>query len=242
MAVVSLVLALAAPARAEMPARRASKAAPAPAAQTAPATPLAATAPFATAPAPGAETIPPAVASRETGLRPGFDGALLLGPEFVNDATALKLRVDLERELLPLAPRVVLSTVLSAGVMHWSHDTTVTLVGVTTTTTASLDRFELVPSLRARLALTPRLSLHGDAGLGATFALTSAKTTSSLATVPALKATDQYAGMVLRFAVGGAFDLSERLRIGAELLGLNFHYGEGHGQSVTVLASASYRL
>jgi len=220
------------------PARRATApAARPPAARPDPA-PLAA--PLAAPPPGAALPAQPAPRSAAQALpRERWRGDLLLGIEHADGESALKLRADVERDLLPLAPGVVVSVLVSAGLVHSSDDESRTIAGVTTKAEATADRIELVPSLRVRFSPVPRVTLHADSGLGATYTMARGEVTAAGVTV---SSSSSAAGGVLRFGVGGSYDASERLRLSAEVLGLNFHYGEAKGRSVTLLAGAGYRF
>ena len=166
---------------------------------------------------------------------------LLVGPEMYDGATALKLRADLETDILPLAPRAMLSGVVSLGFGRWSKDETVAVLTERITTESSTNTFELVPSLRASVLAGKRMTLHADAGLGVFHARSTVETSASIPGV-SVKGSDSITGAVLRFGVGGHVDVNERFRVGAEALGLNFHFADGGATSVTILAGAGYRF
>lgn len=218
-------------AAAQAPAR---KPAAAPAAQPAPLRAVPPPAPPAaprTEAAPARAGLPPA--------EPGWRGDLLLGLELADGEEALKLRADLERAVAPLAPHAEVAVVLSAGLVHDSTESSTTVAGFTASAEASAQRFELVPALRFRMSPVPRLVLHADAGLGGTFTTARAEATAGGVTT---ETSDRSFGGVLRFAAGGAYQAGARVRVVAELLGVNFHYGDAKGRSVSVLAGAGLRF
>jgi hypothetical protein len=231
--------------RAKTPASKPAAVKPLPAATTAPAEAVPAAAPVPVSlqpvlPPPSAPAAAPRARSGTASLLgQRWQGDLLLGVELANGESAVKLRADLETELLPLARKVVLTGLVSLGLFHWGDDTSLTIAGITTSSEASSDRLELVPSLRARFAAAPRLTLHADAGLGLSFTRTAAEVRVAGSSQ---SQSDSAAGGLLRFGLGGSYEVSERVRISAEVLGLNFHYGQAHGRSVTLLAGAGYRF
>jgi hypothetical protein len=244
---------LAAPARAQTaPARRAKSAGPASTKSATPAAPAAAAAsePLPTivvAPPPAAPAaLAPSLAaepSREEPFSKRSRAALLFGPELVDDQAGMKLRADVETDLLPPSARSVLSWVLSASAAYRGDEATASLAGVTTTATATSVMFELVPSLRARLAVTPALSIHADAGLGGAFSTSKLETKTDVSgLVTRTSSSSSAAGMVLRCGLGAGYAVSERASVAVELFGLNAHYGDTRGRSVTVLAGLTYQL
>ncbi|ABS27634.1 hypothetical protein Anae109_3450 [Anaeromyxobacter sp. Fw109-5] len=237
-----------APAAATAAKKPAAKKAPvAPATPPAPATPekapAAATAPAIAAtpaaPEPPRPTFSPLPAGR-TLAGEAWRGTLLVGPEIYDGATALKLRADLETDLLPLAPRAMLSGVVCLGFARWSEDETTPLLDAQVTSEASTNTFELVPSLRTSVGVGRKGTLHADAGLGLFHARTSVET--SAPGLGSVKGSSSTTGAVLRFGVGGQLDVNPRLRLAAEAIGLNFHLADGGATSVTILGGAAYRF
>jgi opacity protein-like surface antigen len=181
--------------------------------------------------------------SREEPFAKRWRAALLFGPELVDDQAGMKMRADVETDLLPLSARSVLSWVLSASAAYRGDEATASLAGVSTTATATSVMFELVPSLRARLAVTPALSIYADAGLGGAFSTSKLETKTDVSgLVTRTSSSSSAAGMVLRCGLGAGYAVSERASVAVELFGLNAHYGDTRGRSVTVLAGLTYQL
>lgn len=263
--VLAAVVAASSAARAQTPPpRRATTAAKKPAVKR-PA-PIAPQAPAAAAQEPAAERVPaaapaaaqltpftpppPAEPAAFAALPPGrtltgsaWRGALLVGPEMYDGATALKLRADLETDILPLAPRAMLSGVVSLGFGHWSKEETAGALDARITTDASTSTFELVPSLRTSLLVARKVTLHADAGLGLFHARTDVETSATIPGVTvSAEGSASTTGAVLRFGVGGHVDVSDRMRLVAEALGLNFHLADGSATSVSILVGGAYRF
>jgi hypothetical protein len=172
-----------------------------------------------------------------------WHGTVLVGIDRLSGETGLAARVDLDTDLVPLGARGMLSAVLSAGYARFSSSDKRDLgFGMSTTTESSANVLDLVPAFRATLDVRPGVALHADAGLGLSYTSGSASV-KTVTPAGALSKSADASGMgsLLRFAVGGSFDLNPRASLGAEL-GLSPRYGETRGTSVTVLAAASYRL
>ncbi len=174
-------------------------------------------------------------------------GTLLVGLSHLSDEDGLAARVDLDRDLVslaPLAPRAVIGAMLSLGFSRWSSSkTTPLLPGYATELESSANLVDLVPAFRATLATSQLLSFHADTGLGLSYAFGSVttKAVAPAGTTVSAKAEASGLGSVLRFAAGGAYEVNPRLKLGADL-GLDLHFGETRGTAVTVLAAAAYRL
>jgi hypothetical protein len=244
---LALALAAAAPARAQTtpPPRHAKSAAPAPARTPAPAPAAEPLPTVVVAPPPAAPVAAIAAPSvREAPFATAWRAAVLFGPEFIDNQTGMRLRVDLERDVLPLSPRAALSLVLSASGTYLGDKTTTGspgLAAITVDSTATT--FELVPSLRARFEVTRALWLHVDAGLGGAFSTARVETKADvLGLVTTAKSSSSAGGVVLRGGLGGAYAVTERVSIGAELIGFNAHYGDTRGRTVTLLAGLGFKL
>jgi hypothetical protein len=174
----------------------------------------------------------------------------LLGFEFGNgDASysALKVRLDAERTLETLTPRTTLGLVLSLGMVHASDSKSISVPGGFGLPTVvslkwSANAFELVPSARLTFAFAPKLWVYGDGGLGIAYTASTGATLAvpGLGTVKA--GVSDGTGAVLRLAGGLVFAPTQDLRLGAELIGLDIHFGSGLGSSFSILATASHRL
>ncbi len=200
--------------------------------------------------APAQTTQPPPPTSNgqsSQGLR--IDG--LAGFEFVGGATGFKLRMDIEKEMAPLAPNMKLSVVLSLGLSHFGRSQSVygyydpfygRYSGATTWDWSS-NVFDLVPAVRFTIAAAPKLFFYGDAGLGLYYISTTWRYSNPLW---AFEASDSAVGAVIRLAPGVYFDVNDRMRLGAEL-GLNIHAGDWTNDwtdntTVTLLGALSYRM
>jgi hypothetical protein len=170
-------------------------------------------------------------------------GTLLVGLSHLSDQDGLAARVDLDTDLVPLAPRAVIGAVLSLGFSRWSSaSTTILMPGYSTELASAANLVDLVPAFRVTIATARPLSFHADSGLGLSYSFGSAttRTVTPTGTVSA-SASASGLGAVLRFAGGGAYEVKPGLKLGADL-GLDIHFGETRGTAVTVLATAAYRL
>lgn len=171
--------------------------------------------------------------------------AVLVGLDLGEGDTAFKARADLETSLYRLAPRTMLSGLISAGYMRGGEDPPAqTLFGITTDAKATSDVFELVPAVRVGYALLPRLGVHADAGIGFYYVSTSAKVTTSGGGLPPLSvsASDNGFGAVIRLAGGAAFEVSPNASVAAEVLGINWRRGDGSATTVSILMGVSFKL
>jgi hypothetical protein len=154
----------------------------------------------------------------------------LAGFELTDGETGLGLRVDGELPIQVLGPRIDLSAVGSLGYTRFS-DSASTGTGDYSQSTNIL---KLVPAARFSMPLAPRLGVHGDAGLGLYWARTSVET-------PLGGASADGVGVTMRFAAGSGYDVTEELRLGAELA-WNPYLGDLSSNTFSVLASLMYRL
>jgi len=197
--------------------------------------------PPATAPA---EAVAPAP-EPEALFGQSWRAAALVGLDLGEGDTAFKVRADLETPLYRLAPRTLLSGVLSAGYMRGGEDPPAqTVLGVTTDAKATSNIFEVVPALRVGYSVLPRLTLQADAGIGFYYFMANVKTTSSVPGFPPLSVNldDSGFGAVIRLAGGATFEVGPRASIAAEVLGINFRRGDGSATTVSILMGASFRI
>jgi hypothetical protein len=192
---------------------------------------------------PDAKAPPPTGAPSDRLAGSTWRGTLLVGLSHLSDRDGLAARVDLDTDLAPLSPRVMVGAVLSLGLSRWSSSQTTTLVpGSSMEAEATAYLVDLVPAFRATLQANRLISLHADTGLGLSYGFGSATTR---AVTPGGTVSSQTSssgvGSALRLAAGGAYHVAPRLKLGVDV-GLDFHFGEMRGTAVTVLAAAAYRL
>jgi hypothetical protein len=177
-----------------------------------------------------------APASYSSGVDSGLRFGGLVGFDFVDGETGLRLRVDGEMPLTRLAPNVTLEGVLSLGFTHFGKSQTANFV----TAETSSNVFDLIPAARFTFAMTPKFALYGDAGLGFYHISSSAKMSDSFSGTT-WEASTSGSGAVLRFAPGVYYLVDNRMRLGLEL-GLNLHMGDWSQDSVTLMGAFTYRI
>jgi hypothetical protein len=154
----------------------------------------------------------------------------LAGFELTDGETGLGFRADGELPIQALGPRIDLSAAGSLGYTRFS-DSVSTGTGDYSQSTNIL---KLVPAARFSMPLAPRLGVYGDAGLGLYWARSSVET-------PFGDASEDGVGVTMRFAAGSGYDVTEELRLGAELA-WNPYLGDFSSDTFSVLASLMYRL
>lgn len=167
--------------------------------------------------------------------------AVTLGWERDGDAKldGPRLGVELEKDLVALGTRGQLSFVTPVGWFHASDSVKASAGGVTVSSEATFDLFEVIPSFRASWTAVPRLRLFGEIGVGAAWATTSLKTSTSPASLVVTSSDAAFAG-VLRIAAGASFQLNDRLRLGVEIPTIHRRYGDSVSQTFTFSAFAAY--
>lgn len=190
---------------------------------------------------------PPAAGSSST--RPdGIDFAVLAGGEWGGSGYgALRLRGDAELDLRrELAPGFRLGGVLSIGLSRYSSDFGMVdpYGGTAMNAHSSATSLDVVPALRVHFAPAPRFDLYGDAGLGLGYTSASYEVTGVGAGGAYAVAGGFGSGVFVmaRLGAGGFYQVDDRLKVGAELLGLNLRAGSGVGSSYSLLAAVAYRL
>ncbi len=184
------------------------------------------------------EPPPPTPPPVETGTR---RLAVTLGWERDGDAKlgGPRLGVELEKDLVALGTRGQLSFVTAGGWFHASDSDKVSAGGVTVTSETTFDLFEVIPSFRASWTAVPRLRLFGEIGVGAAWATTRLKASSSPPSQAVTSSDAAFAG-VLRIAAGASFQLSDRFRLGLEIPTIHRRYGDSVSQTFTFSALAAY--
>lgn len=197
------------------------------------------------APGPAAEPEPtPGAFGAPIDERGPWRSDLLLGYEKDqhSDLGGVRIQLEGERDLVPLGARGRLSFVAAAAWFHGSLSKTVgiPLTTVTLKTDSTVDVFEAIPAFRAAYAFVPRLRLFAEIGVGGGWLQGSVKSSSSA--FPGVSSTlrhDTFVG-VFRLALGGAFAVNDRLRVGVELPAFQRRYGESNSQTLSFSASAAY--
>lgn len=95
---------------------------------------------------------------------------------------------------------------------------------------------DVVPGLRARYEVLPRLSLTGEVGMGVQFTRTTIRMTFQG------EETDGTAAGLFRLALGGQYAVNDRLGIFFEPVGLHAYVGEGRAAGWSLQAGFAYAL
>ena len=154
----------------------------------------------------------------------------LVGFDIANGETGFGLRADGELPIQAIGPRIDLTAVGSLGFTRFSDSSSTSLGSYSQST----NLFKLVPAARFTLPLTPAVGVYGDAGLGLYWARSSVDT-------PFGDGSSSGVGVTMRFAAGGFYEMTPQLRLGAEL-GLNPYFGDFSEDTLSVLASLTFRL
>jgi hypothetical protein len=182
--------------------------------------------------------------SRGSASRPaaGTSLGVLVGFEDGRGGAGLALRADGILDQRWIAPKVLLSGVLSLGFTHFGEDYDYYDGFYRTGWERSENLFKIIPAARFTFAVAPQLGLYADAGLGLFVASWSQSWSGSAATpgwYPAVDDTD--VGVAMRLGGGAFFDVSRTFRLGAELA-VNPYFGAGYGTSVSLMGAATFRL
>ncbi len=184
-------------------------------------------------------------APASTSVSPGTSGSVLVGMEDLNGDTGLALRADGVMAMKYLAPKVMLSGVVSLGFMHWgdSASSTDPYSGYTIKAESGLNIFKVVPAARFTFDIAPQFDLYADAGIGFYYARASAKVTESQPGYPSVvtEGSGSDSGILMRFAGGAMFAVSPAFKLGAEI-GLNPYFGDISDTSFTLMALAQFRM
>lgn len=187
----------------------------------------------AVAPEPVALPPEPLVAWR-VGLAAGYEKEA--DPELAGP----RLQLEVERDLLSLGARGQLSFVAAVAWFHGTHQEKLGSAPLTLTTDSTTELVEAVPAFRAGYALSPRLRLFAEVGVGGAWIRSKIEASLSGAPVAPPLEEDTFAG-VLRLGAGGTWQVSDRVRIGLEVP-LTRRYGEVTSQTFSVAATAAYEL
>ncbi len=187
--------------------------------------------------------VPLAASAQSRGYRSspsaGLGAGVLLGMESGDGVTGLALRGDGVWDVKPLAPKVLLSGVLSVGFTHFSD---AYWNGPDQQWAWSDNIFKIVPAARFTFDVAPQLGLYADAGLGLYIASTSTTLRNYYAGYSTVQSSsDSTAGVAMRFAGGTFFNVSSGVRLGAEL-GLNPYFGDYHDTTFSLMGLAQFRL
>ena len=167
----------------------------------------------------------------------GLGAGLLVGMESNNGETGLALRADGVLDSKWIAPKVLLSGVLSVGFMHWGDSRSDPFY----TYDSSENVFKVIPAIRFTFDVAPQFGLYTDAGLGFYYASANVTTKDRTFGGVVQDATNSGLGVAMRFAGGAFFKISEGFRLGAEV-GLNPYFGEISDTTFTLMGLAQFRL
>ncbi len=173
----------------------------------------------------------------------GFESGALGGKDYA----AAKLRVDAQRSLGVLAPNTSLDLVVSLAAFHPSGSYNVAIpVGYNTFQGFAVpwdaNVFEVVAAARITRAISPRMSLFGDGGLGMNHAVARVVLPADLAALGIRSALAGGTGGVLRLAGGAVLAPTPDILVLAELVGLQLRFGDGAETGFGMLLSISHRL
>jgi Outer membrane protein beta-barrel domain len=161
-------------------------------------------------------------------------GALTVGGFIgieTGDLSGFALRVDGELPFQRLSPQVNLSLVGSLGYTHFGKDIPFG--------TIRYNIVHVIPAARFTLPVNPQFDVYGDAGLGLYYYSGTAKTT-----VPffgTVEDSTSGVGLMMRFAVGGFYHVSPKLRLGAEL-GLLPYFNKVDTNDWSLLVGAMFAI
>jgi hypothetical protein len=174
-----------------------------------------------------------------------MSAGVLVGMEDFSGDTGLALRADGVFGVKYLAPRVLLSGIVSLGYTNWgtSSGAIDPFTGNGITASSSLNMLKIVPAARFTFDVAPQFDLYADAGLGFYYAHASVKTTTTTAGFPnqVVEASASDTGVLMRFAGGATFALTPSFRLGAEI-GFNPYFGDIDQTSFTLMGLAQFRL
>lgn len=160
-----------------------------------------------------------------------------LGGEF-GDLTTFSLRADASLPIMPLTPQIKLHGVASLGFGHGGQD-------FPPYVTDTWNIVTLIPAARFQLHAAPKLDLYGDAGIGLYFGFLSAEVTNPgfppLIPATTIKASSSSVGVLMRFAVGGFYEISPTLKLAGEL-GLTPYFGDAKTTNFVALIGAQFKI
>jgi hypothetical protein len=149
----------------------------------------------------------------------------------MGDLDGLQLRFDAVMPYRKLSPQIGLSFVGSVGYSYLTDSA----YGVDIT--ANVLKF--VPAARFTLPVSPELSFFGDAGLGLYWA--SVKVKSDFGALGSTSASDSAFGFMLRFGVGGLYQLNPKTQLGAALV-LDPMFGDYDDTTFSFLVGATFKI
>ena len=152
----------------------------------------------------------------------------------MGDLDGLQLRFDAIMPYKKLSPQIGLSFVGSVGYSYLTHSESAFGVGVDST--ANVLKF--VPAARFTLPVSPELSFFGDAGLGLYWASLSTKVDFGFGST---SASDSAFGFMLRFGVGGLYQLNPKTQLGAALV-LDPMFGDYDDTTFSFLVGATFKI
>lgn len=211
--------------------------------------PTAAT-PRSTSPAPAAA---PAPAAPSPAAEPPFEeqrlwrlgGAIGYENDSGADLTGPRLQIELERDLVPLGERGRLSFVTLGAWALGMDSQSASVPGLTVKTEVTRHLFELVPGLRASVALQRRLHLFAEMGIGAGWFTAETKISTwvglGLPTPPVRSTTSDTVG-VLRLGAGATFKINDRFRVGVELPTFSWRFGAATQRAFSLSAVGAFTL
>ena len=174
-----------------------------------------------------------------------MSAGLLIGMEDFSGDTGLALRADGVIGVKYLAPRVLLSGIVSLGYTNWgtSSGSIDPFTGNGITASSSLNMLKIIPAARFTFDIAPQFDLYADAGLGFYYAHAALKTTTTTPGFPntVVEASASDTGVLMRFAGGATFALTPSFRLGAEA-GFNPYFGDIDQTSFTLMALAQFRM
>ncbi len=170
-----------------------------------------------------------ATTASSTGSSRALSVGGLVGAE-LGDLDGFALRMDGEIAIIPLSPKVSLSGVASVGYSRLSEDVPVFDI--------SWNMFKVIPAARLTIPAAPQISLYGDAGIGFYYGSFTSKW-SALGV--SYETTDSKTGVMMRFGVGGLYELNPKLRLSGEI-SVHPYLGDAEATSWTLGVGAMVGL
>lgn len=171
----------------------------------------------------------------------GLGMGVLLGMEAFDGNTGFALRADGVMDSKWIAPKVLLSGVMSVGYTRFSDGYSNYYAGGQVDYDWSENIIKFVPAARFTFDVAPQFGLYADAGIGLYFATYSQTQRSNMYGVPNQDYDNSAFGVAMRLGGGAFFKVSDGVRLGGEIA-LNPYFGDYADSSFSLMALAQFRL
>ena len=184
-------------------------------------------------------TSAPRAASAGSGLGVG----VLLGMEAFDGNTGFALRADGVMDSKWIAPKVLLSGVMSVGYTRFSdgYSNYDAFTGARVDYDWSENIIKFVPAARFTFDVAPQFGLYADAGIGLYFATYNQTQRSNVYGIPNQDYDNSAFGVAMRLGGGAFFKVADGVRLGGEIA-LNPYFGDYADSSFSLMALAQFRL